>query len=472
MRHVLQYTHKRILHKADVDEETGESSAIQFYSRDLYVKDAGHLIIPYGMCYTVSETLREQGIELDVLDDIPPLVMDEEHLAYVLRDVVLREMQAEALALIATSDRAQIVATMGWGKSFTIRLAAAMFPHARVVVACPSIAICQGMYKELTSVLPCVGLVGGGRCEDGQRIVVCTYASLRRACARTPDVLFIDECHGVAAPKVSEEILELVDIRKIFGFTGTPEGRSDGAEPVIEAICGPISLDVTYKQGVEMGAVVPNTVHVKIVTDRHVSSPNIPDPGYTRIQKKRCCYWNNAGRDAVIAKGIDEVLDKIGRDSQVLVLVEAAEHALRIQQHLPGYELVLGGLSKSVRNKLVRAHIIPADYIPPSAAEVLDKQNRFSSGELRRVIATGKWKTGVDFKGLHLIVQASGEVSPIGVAQAGGRVSRTDGVKVEGHILDTFDDFSPWSRGRSQDRLRVYRKIGWKVPRMPRRKSK
>ena len=467
VQHLLSYTHRKVLHIPQRDAQ-GRTHNIDTVSRDIYVKDAGYMIVAYGARHRVEEGLIAQGIRMEVLDNIPPLQMNEESLGYALRGIELREGQAEALAIVADADRAQIVAPTGWGKSFTIRLSAAMFPEARIVVATPSVAICSKMYRELLRLLPCVGMVGGGKDEQNNRILVCTYASLEKACLRRPDILFIDECHGAAAADMSEVLLSLIDVRKIFGFTATPVGRSDGAELVTEAICGPILLDVTYQDGVASGAVLPMRVHVKHVTDRDVSELNIPHAGMSRIQKKRCCYWNNAGRDAAIADGIDDVLKIIGLDAQVLVLVETAEHALRLGKILPDYALVLGDVSPRIFKKLAKERVITADFMPPSPARIEELQKDFETGKLRKAIATGKWSIGVDFKGLNLIVPASGDVSGIRVPQSAGRASRTDGIKVEGHVLDTMDDFASWPRDRSRERLRIYRKLGWVVPRQRR----
>jgi superfamily II DNA or RNA helicase len=90
-------------------------------------------------------------------------------------------------------------------------------------------------------------------------------------------------------------------------------------------------------------------------------------------------------------------------------------------------------------------------------------QKDFESGKLKKVIATGTWKEGVDFDQLAVLIRADGATSEIDSTQIPGRLSRLSPGKDRGMLVDFDDQFNGWARRRSQQRLRTYRGHGWNI---------
>lgn len=98
-----------------------------------------------------------------------------------------------------------------------------------------------------------------------------------------------------------------------------------------------------------------------------------------------------------------------------------------------------------------------------TAKEKEEIQKKFETGELKKVIATGTWKEGVDFDQLAVLIRADGAVSEIDSTQIPGRLSRLSPGKDHGMLVDFNDQFNGWAQRRSQQRLRTYKGHGWTI---------
>ena len=110
--------------------------------------------------------------------------------------------------------------------------------------------------------------------------------------------------------------------------------------------------------------------------------------------------------------------------------------------------------------------LLPSDYKPLTEFQKHDMRAAFESGELKRVIATDVWATGVDFEQLSVLVRADDRDSDIVDVQGPGRVSRIytspEGVKKEfGEVLDCMDTFDPTFYRKSLGRRNSYKLLGW-----------
>lgn len=473
----LTFRSVKILHRSIevVDKVTGDrvrKSSLEA-SVTMYEKDgSGNMVVALGLLDRVKAALEASGTPYTYEDRterlLPDMASFRECIEAIKRtkpDFAFRDKQDDALALIGTVDRALIEAPTGWGKSFTIRMASAMFPSARILVVVPGIGILNDTYNDLITLMPGVGVVGDGKCDTSGRVIVTTFDSIPKAAEIQPDIVFIDEVHEAGAESVSTSLMALPNTRKQFGFSATPKGRMDGGDAVVEALVGPVRLTVTYQRGVETGAVVQLKVHIAAVREENVTRFNNPDNVTTLSGKKRVAYWNNSGRDRVIRIGTERAIERIGGDVQALVLTESAEHALRLAKIMPGYVVVIGSLTKQAEEELMMEELIPQNFRVPTDRQIREMQEAFKAREIMRAIATGKWRTGVDFKALNLVTVASGDESIFPVLQGAGRASRVNGNEKDmGHVLDFDDRFSKWARRRSQSRFRLYRKMGWIVP--------
>ena len=123
--------------------------------------------------------------------------------------------------------------------------------------------------------------------------------------------------------------------------------------------------------------------------------------------------------------------------------------------------MCFGSTEDEKLDQLKRWGILPEDYEPPNRVKREDIYRRFESGELRRVIATDIWSTGVSFDQLQVLYRADARSSEILDNQWPGRVSRTFEGKPRGLVVDFTDHFSSWAYNKALRRRAHYRKNGW-----------
>jgi superfamily II DNA or RNA helicase len=227
---------------------------------------------------------------------------------------------------------------------------------------------------------------------------------------------------------------------------------------VLEPLFGPMVFELTYQQAVDLGLVVP--IRVTWLPIRMTFNP--VERYSNRVAKKRYGVWTNIERNRIIANAVKEYPET----HQILILVETIEHAVNLGALLPDFTLVYGAMFPSDCTKYKARKLLPADYKPLTDYDKHTLRNKFESGELKRVIATDVWATGVDFEQLNVLVRADDRDSDIVDVQGPGRVSRIyvspEGAKKEfGEVIDCMDTFDPTFYRKSMGRRNSYKLLGW-----------
>jgi superfamily II DNA or RNA helicase len=237
----------------------------------------------------------------------------------------------------------------------------------------------------------------------------------------------------------------------------------DRADRQLELYFGPTIFKLAYQDAQELGLVVP--IKVRWL---HVNTPTNPCEGLQGVRKTEHGIWKNQARNQVIARDIRENFPDVESD-QILILVSTVTHAIQLWQLLPEFSLCFSTQNADDIRKYKRQGLLPANFrdVTPSVRE--DYRKRFVSGELRRVIATDVWATGVDFRGLSVLYRADARSSEIKSTQAPGRVARTcpEKNKTEGHLIDCYDFFDKGFRRKSDERRRIYETLGWQQINLP-----
>lgn len=363
--------------------------------------------------------------------------------------------QEEALSLIVAHERGRIDCFPGWGKGTLIRMACQLFPKAKIVVATRRVQVLQQrLYPELSLNLPSVGIVGGGRRITGRRVMCYTLDSIGHA-DFDADFVFVDEIHEAASDKHARNLARFRRAR-MWGLSATNNKRFDGKDLRCEGLCGPVRLSVPYQIGVEQGMVVPI-----LVKWRRVALDVDPCSNYTGTAKKRHGIWRNRDRNELIAedaRGYDP-------DVQTLITVDTLEHGLYLRKLLPEFTLVYRPepVDLADREKWLNRGLITEDERMLVKGDRDRLTDAFSSGDLKKVIATPIWNVGVNFLHLRVLIRTDGGSSEINDTQIPGRVSRLgkDGKKVVGIVHDYIDRFNTGLLNNSSKRRRHYREQGW-----------
>lgn len=427
------------------------------------------LMTSYGMYPSVSRWLTEQGLKVMHLECTAPennpnlLVPDRS----VLDRYKFREGQLDCIEAFIRKRHGIIDAHMGFGKTFILSVLIQLYPTAKFHICTRSRDIVQEIFNRLQTVTPNVGIYCGDAKITGKRVMVITANSLG-AIDSDADFLIFDECHQAAAHTYSQAIVEKYPFSRNYGFSATPVGRSDGADAALTFLFGDVIYHMPYEDGVERGLVVP--IQVEWLT----CLASDGNSGYwsSKVMQFRNLIWRNEHRNSLIA---NYVKDRCDKDSRVLILVASIEHAVYLRQYLPDFELVYGSLKKEDLEYYQRMDLLPADYKPLKPKDRKEMQQRFKSGEIKRVIATDVWNTGVDFPDLTTVINASGRSSVITTTQGGGRVSRIASGKSSATVVDIIDAFdgtaSSFYRG-SISRKKTYTEQGWEQHGWPESKRK
>lgn len=456
---VLSYSHRELNY-----DPFSHKKDMSFQQRELFRVDAGNLYTTQGALTLITTTLTQAGITYEYIDSRPvqELVPDYDYLGTCMPELEFRYKQDEILATLIVQNSGVIVAPTAYGKTFIMLALAALYPKANIIMASPSTALLRGTYRRMLGIAPDVGRVGGGQ-HSPARITLATFNSILHAPVQKCDILLIDECHKLGAPQISANIAKIRSPVKIFGMTATPQGRSDGAELITEMLIGPVICRLTYDEAANEGIIANMKV---VLMDMEENCCDTHSGEYkTKPAKKRWCYWRNDVRNSRFANAINTYPKKMGiRDNpQILVLCETIEHAFRMKKFLPDFDVVYAGMNGDRVAKLKGAKLVPDDFKPLTASQ-RDKMLRgFEDGTLRRVIATGCWGEGVDFVELDVLVNVSGEPSPISTAQWAGRNSRIYEGKQFGLVIDSADQWDVWASGRAKRRCTTYRKNKWEL---------
>jgi superfamily II DNA or RNA helicase len=460
IRHILEpglrYNYVKLLRGQDAYAFDGTRRPVRTELRLLYTYDRyGRMVVGAGLLPRIQNALEAAGCSVEIEDISPRHPRPERYTEdwdNVVRNFSFKPKQDIALMKIASNQRGIVVAPPGFGKTFMFRAVALLYPKANIAITTRRKDLVEGTRIELCKHLPNIGQIGGGMYRPG-RVTVCTADSLHRLNADDVDILIGEEVHELAAPSYSQEITKF-RFARMFGFTATPTGRMDNADMKLESLFGPTIFYMSYPEAVKLDLVVPILVHWI-----DVMMQNNPAAGLVDIPRLRHGIWRNQARNQIIANAVQ----KFGPDEQVLIMVTTFDHAVHLRQHLPDYTLCYAERNDDdAFARFVKNGMLPADepVMTPQRRQTLRQQ--FEAGQLKKVIATDVWSTGVSFNSLAVMVRADARSSEIMDTQIPGRVSRLHDEKYMGIVIDCLDQFDSGFREAARKRRRHYEAKGWK----------
>jgi len=418
------------------------------------------LMTAAGYLSRISAALREAGWT-PLLKDVSPTRRDFVFQPRWARldDVDFRWQQRELLELMvqyAQRNRpARIDCPPGYGKSFIIKCLARLLPKARIDVTTHSLDVIRQIFNDLRGDLPSVGFVGGGKRRYDERVMCYSGKSLHHA-AGDADILLVDEGHEFATPDYLARLARYTHSRR-FMFSASQDVRADNADFELLGAFGPIAMTIPYAEAVAHQCIVPIEVWWEDVYMDCSPCDSYDDP----TARNRWGIWRNETRNEVIAAAAR----RFPEDDQVLVTVATVEHAAFLKQKLPEFTLCYGenGLTEADRERYVRWGLLTRDEPRMTLSRREQLKDAFSAGELKKVIATGVWNRGVDFRDLAVLVRADAQDSAVADTQIPGRVSRLGQAagKECGIVIDFRDQFDAYFKRKAGNRERRYEKQKW-----------
>lgn len=246
--------------------------------------------------------------------------------------------------------------------------------------------------------------------------------------ASSVGVVFMDECHRVAAPMASGVMLSFQNARR-YGLSASP-WRDDGADIVLEGIFGQVGPQISASELIAAGYLVPPYIRM-----RHVSPV-----AYTREQKYSEVYEDyvvcNEERNEI---GIADACSMVRRGRPTLVLVRRLVHGDAIAQALSqrlGFGVpFLSGADEGILRR--------------------DVMQDVREGRLGCVAATTIADEGLDVKPLSGLVLLGGGKSSCRALQRVGRVLRPWEGKEDAEVTD-FDDNARYLVSHTAAREKLY----------------
>lgn len=407
------------------------------------------LLAPIGFRHRIEQLLARAGagpVQLvDQRDPSGEIEIDRS----VLNDDGLRPIQRRILECMAEYERGSFQCPTGSGKSYVLSRVCRLFPKARIDIVTRRVDVARTIYRYV-SPSASAGLCTSKMKTDPRRVMVYTIGSVHHG-TMDADILIADEAHELAT-RASFEMLARYRPRRAYALSATLQHRFDRAHRELEGIFGPLLVDETYQSSVEHGSVVPIVVYWMPVEEGPVRTAG------SRLYKRQA-IWCNRARNEIVAAAANLLYR--GGQNQTMVSVETVEHAFHLKEFLPDFKVVFAGVSSSTARRLISKGLVTEQELERCLKERDELRRKFEAGEVRGIIATDVWSTGVSFNDLAVVVRADAGVSGIRSIQIPGRVARLSDGKKCGIVVDFEDRFDRSLLAQSKQRRRVYEQSGW-----------
>lgn len=413
---------------------------------------------PLGLVKLLSDYLDENKITYEVIDRRQAIIMNDP-LDISKRLVKIKKVPRYyqiAAAKAALENRQGIIkACTGSGKTLmaAIITAAINKPTNIYVVGLDLLQQFHNLFSEIFDEE--IGYVGNGVCEI-KRINIVSLWTASKALApnkkvkvsdddedqkekfnesdtaaiqrmiKAGKVVMFDECHG-ASTESFKKLYSFMEHEYIYGMSGTPH-RLEATDLLIKALLGDIIIDIPASELIEKGFLVK-----PIIKFFEVPKEYIQNRTYTAIYKEYVV--DNVRRNNMVVSFSKKLVEG---GFQTLILFRQISHGKKLLDMLRKQGLTVEMLSGN--DKLERREEI---------------KERLLSGELRCVISSSIYDTGVDISSLNALVLASPNKSLVRALQRIGRVIRTHPGKTEVRVIDFWDQ-AMYLKNHSRRRYDIY----------------
>lgn len=242
------------------------------------------------------------------------------------------------------------------------------------------------------------------------------------------ELMFMDECHRVAAPTAVAVVEGVPNASYRFGLSASP-WRDDGADIVLEGAFGQVEVDVSASSLIDMKYLV--TPYIRQIKGPIGRFPKgIP---YSTVYSEYIV--NNDTRNNI---GISEAKKLMVRGLSTLILVRQIAHGAAISEALCEF-----------------GNAVPFLSGKDDAKHRLTVLNDLRAGRLPGLVATTIADEGLDIKPLAGLVLLGAGKSSTRALQRIGRVLRPFPGKTHAEVID-FEDNAKYLYDHSRARMKIY----------------
>ena len=233
---------------------------------------------------------------------------------------------------------------------------------------------------------------------------------IRKAVQNCQMAIF-DEAQYLACDTVQQIYKASKKCQHIFGLSGT-DWRDDGADLLLESVCGPRIYSLTSSELINGGYLVPPKISM-------VNMPKMPGlpAKWPSVYSKY--ITNNDIRNQAIINASTKLYEM---DRKILVLVRYIKH---------------GNILNKELNKSFKTYFVNGNIDGKTRQNV---KKEFESGNLDCLIASSVFDIGIDIPCLDGLILAGGGKSTVRCLQRVGRVIRNYPGKKDAFIYDPIDN--------------------------------
>ena len=397
-----------------------------------------NLTFPTGLLQRVKEFLERNNQEYEILDQ---RFTPKANKPIKIKKYKPRDYQQKALEAVIKNERGMLRMATGSGKTLVAAMITAHYNVPTMIYVIGKDLLYQ-FHKEMEKALGIkVGIIGDGKCEI-KKINVCsiwtaiTSFDLKQPISLDdedwqPEIKIVDieqkkqikkaiessvlniydEAHFLATDTIQSIYKASKKCRYLIGLSGSP-WRDDGADLLIESICGRRIYNLSASELIERNFLTPVKIKMLEVPPYEEKLPK----HYISVYSKY--ITNNNIRNEMI---VDSCRILIKKNRKVLILVRHINHGKELAEKLNDIPLffVNGDVDAETRNTI--------------------KQD-FEDGNLNCIIASSVFDIGVDLPSLDALILAGGGKSTTRTLQRIGRVIRLSKNKKNAIVVDFIDN--------------------------------
>lgn len=450
-------------------EADGKGKRIQTYSYEpLFVKELDDFGFEWASCdqgvwKDLTEHLRKKGHTVLLEDFRQPFQPADINSAMRC----LRDYQKAWIKDALQKDHSGLIgAVTRFGKTYGMESVCRAYPNLNTLIVAPGRTLCKQIYDHFTEAFcpdRSTGLrptreVRGVYSSGPDRlastspngITIISVDSLHKADPSKVQLLVADEPHALVTPTRLDALRDFYQARK-YGFGATLNGRFDKADAKITAYFGPVLSNVTYRQGVEMGAVARlKVLFMKVKFSKDTVPGN----------------WNN--RDIVMQR-------LLLRSTNTAALVRRIIH-----EAIPPEMQMMAFIVDEKQGNFYLEHAMPKDGTLVMAKLLKPKEQdrvtgEIAAGEYMRVLASNMYVQGVTFPDLQVVLNLAGGGGNTTAIQKPGRLLQRQPGKNYGVLIDLMFECKdaemdnrrnpPYQSiiGECWARQKAYKEIGYEI---------
>lgn len=438
--------------KGYIDENTGKEVTWNGCHKLL----SSRLRFPAGLLSRVCEVYERFGKSYqlkDVRGYIEPTVPINVLPRLETLGKIPYDYQLQAVDIAKNKTHGVIKMPTGAGKTLVAALLTASLGKTTIIYVIGKDLLYQ-LHKLFSSVFDEeIGIVGDGKCEirdiniatiwtvgqalglsknnlkaedeeDEKKPEASKYKDIRDMLARTK-VHILDECH-LAATDTVQAISKRINPENVYGMSASP-WRDDGADLLIEAFLGPRIINISAKELISGGYLVPPTIKFLAVPRQEKQHKQ-----FKTIYKNY--VTDNSVRNNMIVTGARKLVEQ---GFQTLILFHSIKHGDNLYKAVSKYLPceILSGKDDSTERELVK--------------------QKLEGGKINCVLASKIFDIGIDVPSLSGLIIAGGGKSSVRALQRIGRVIRRYPGKTHAAVID-FADQAPYLLEHSKIRNKIY----------------